>query len=260
MTEPCVTYSQAELDAMDTASLLLYYKESGNTEAQWTLVLRYEWLIRSIALQISGIYQNFAQLEDIVSEGLITLLQALEKFEPERGIKFETYASRRIRGMIVDLARKQDWVPRSVRKRSRDIDEAMQAFYHEHGRTPTDLELSTQLGLSLQQYQESLGTLDLSHVLSLEALLAQKESAGIPSPTEQFRGPAHQLEQQEEVLILARAIETLRENEQLVLSLYYKEELSMREVAQVLEISEPRVSQIHSKAIQKLRLSLSQSL
>ena len=118
-------YTEAEIEAMATADLLALYKQTGDEELKWPLVLRYEGLIKSAALQIRGVYSSFAQVDDIVSEGILTLLSSIDKFDPEKGIKFETYVAKRIRGMVIDLARKQDWLPRNIRQRAKEIDSAV---------------------------------------------------------------------------------------------------------------------------------------
>lgn len=257
--EKTVTYTEREIEEMPTEELLQLYKQTGDELLKWPLVLRYEWLVRSIALQICGVYSSFAQVDDIINEGVITLLGAVDKFEPEKGIKFETYVSKRIRGMIIDLARRQDWIPRNVRKRAKEIDQATSQLYSELGRYPTEEEICARLGVTQEKYREDLVHLDLSNVMSLETLLENKDTgtyvSGIPNgdPTSQ---PENSLQEAELRQKLVEGIESLRENEQLVLSLYYQKELNMREIAQVMEISEPRVSQIHSKAIQKLRTFL----
>jgi RNA polymerase sigma factor for flagellar operon FliA len=248
--------SGQELDDMETPDLLVLYKNTGDESLKWVLVLRYEWLVRSIALQICGVYASFAQVDDIVSEGVITLLQAIDKFDLSKNIKFETYVSKRIRGMIIDLARQQDWLPRSVRKRSREIDSAVTELYHTLGHYPTDAEICEKLGVSRAKYHEDLMHLDLSNVLSLEALLENRDTGDLGigfSSGETSAQPEQNLQEEEFRDKLTEGIRTLRDNEQLVLSLYYQKELNMREIAQVMEVSEPRVSQIHSKAIQKLR-------
>jgi RNA polymerase sigma factor for flagellar operon FliA len=256
-------YAQEEIESMDTLTLLALYKETGNQELKWPLVLRYEWLVRSIAHQIFGVYSSFAQLDDIIHEGVITLMSAIDKFEPEKGIKFETYVSKRIRGMVIDLARQQDWLPRSVRRRSREIDEAVTELYHTLGRYPTDLEICRRLGITLAKYREDLMNIDLCNVLSLESLFESREmqNSGIPVPSgDNSTQPENSLQETEFREKLVEGIRSLRENEQLVLSLYYQKELNMREIASIMEISEPRISQIHSKAIQKLRHFLEQYL
>ncbi len=252
-------YTAEEIEAMDTQDLLTLYKSTGREELKWPLVLRYEWLVRSIAIQIFGVYSSFAQLDDILHEGVITLLRAVDKYELEKGIKFETYVSKRIRGMIIDLARRQDWLPRSVRKRSRDIDTASTELYHSLGRQPNEAEICTKLGISQERYREDLVSIDLCNVISLESLFERRDLVPLGSTLsaeENTTQPEQQLQAMEFRAQLEDAIRTLREKEQLVLSLYYQEELTMREISMILEISEPRVSQIHSKAIQKLRLTL----
>ncbi|MCI9242120.1 MAG: sigma-70 family RNA polymerase sigma factor, partial [Lawsonibacter sp.] len=117
-------WTQEELEALSPEELFQAYKATGDPELKWPLVMRYVGLVRSIALQVRDVYSSFAQVDDIVNEGLLTLASAVDKFDPGKGIKFETYVSKRIRGAVIDLARRQDWVPRSVRRKARDIDQA----------------------------------------------------------------------------------------------------------------------------------------
>ena len=117
-------YTQAELDDMSKEDLLLLYKSSGDEALKWPLALRYVGLVKSIALQVRGVYSSFAQVDDIINEGVLALVGAVDKFDPDKGIKFETFVSKRIRGAVIDLARRQDWVPRSVRRKAREIDQA----------------------------------------------------------------------------------------------------------------------------------------
>ena len=138
-------YTQDEIEGMSTQELLSAYKQSGDEELKWPLVLRYEGLIKSAALQIRGVYSSFAQVDDIVSEGILTLLSSIDKFDPDKGIKFETYVAKRIRGMVIDLARKQDWLPRNIRQRAKEIDTAVSSLAKELGRFPTDHEVAGHL-------------------------------------------------------------------------------------------------------------------
>lgn len=246
-------------DELDTRELLALYKQTGDESLKWPLVLRYEGLIRSVALQVRGVYCNFAQVDDIINEGILTLLRAIDKFDPEKGVKFETYVSKRIRGMVVDLARKQDWMPRNVRQRGKEIDAAVAELSARLGRYPTEEEIARQLGVSVERYQKDAASVALSHVLSLEALMDARETEGCQFEPVSFdeRGqPEAALQEQELRLMLARGIEGLRPNEQIVLSLYYEKNLHLKEIAQVMELSEARISQIHSRAIQKLRIHM----
>lgn len=255
------SYTQKQIDDMSTEVLLLTYKQTGCQELKWPLVLRYVGLIKSIALQICGVYSNFAQVDDIINEGVIALMSAVDKFDLEKGVKFETYVAKRIRGMIIDLARRQDWLPRSVRKRAREIDQTIAELYSSLGRFPTDGEICAKLGITPTKYQEDLVNTALCNVMSLESLFESREQGdtGIAFPYSDASAQPDQLLQEKELQeSLQEGIRSLRQNEQMVLSLYYEKELNMREIAQIMGVSEPRISQVHSKAIQKLRLYLDQ--
>ena len=249
-------YTEAEIEAMDTPGLLNLYKQTGDEELKWPLVLRYEGLIKSAALQIRGVYSSFAQVDDIVSEGILTLLTSIDKFDPDKGIKFETYVAKRIRGMVIDLARKQDWLPRNIRQRAKEIDAAVSSLANELGRFPTDQEVAGHLGIPTDKYQKEAARVALSNTLSLDALMDARDLEGYRfevSSEDPAVQPEAVLEDQELQETLASGIAALQKNEQIVLSLYYEKNLHMKEIAQVMGVSEPRISQIHSRAIQKLR-------
>ncbi len=249
----------ADTTALDTMELLALYKKTGDEQIKWEIVLRYEDIVKYVAMQARGIYSGFAQVEDIINEGLITLLKAIDKFDLTQGVKFETYVSKRIRGMIIDLARRQDWVPRTVRKRAKEIDEATAELSNELGRYPTSGEMAAYLNITEERYQKDLSCIAMNHLISLESLIdtgetesprfevASKDSSSMPDAV---------LEEREHTEVLARAISHLQENEQIVLSLYYVENLLLKDIAQIMNISEPRVSQIHTRAISKLRKEL----
>ena len=248
-------YTQAELDGMSKEDLLLLYKSTGCQELKWPLVLRYVGLVKSIALQVRGVYSGFAQVDDIINEGVLALVGSVDKFDPDKGIKFETFVSKRIRGAVIDLARRQDWVPRSVRRKAREIEQAGAELYAELGRYPTDEEIAGRLGVTPEQYQEDLANSSLCNILSLDAVFEDRDQGGVDVvDSASASRPEDSLLRQELLDTLAEGITSLRENEQLVVSLYYKKNLSMKEIAQVMEVSEPRISQIHSRAIQKLKL------
>ncbi len=254
------TWSPEEVDAMSAEELFQAYKRTGDQDLKWPLVMRYTGLVKTIALQVRGVYSSFAQVDDIVNEGLLTLAGAVDKFDPEKGIKFETYVSKRIRGAVIDLARRQDWVPRSVRRKARDIDQASSELFSELGRYPTDQEMASRLGVSQDQYQEDLANSSMCNVLSLDAIFEDREENGgaeLPDGSQDSR-PEDSMLRQELLETLTKAITSLRENEQMVISLYYQKNLSMKEIAQVMEVSEPRISQLHSRAIQKLKLYMNQ--
>ena len=246
----------AELAAMEAEELLKLYKENGDEQVKWEIVLRYEHVVKHAALQVRGIYSGFAQLEDIINEGLITLLKSIDKFDIDKGVKFETFISKRIRGMVVDLARKQDWVPRNVRKRAKEIDDATMMLANELGRYPSNAELAKALQTTEEKLQKDFACIATNNVVSLEALMDANESEGMHfeiASRDEGGLPDFMLEEQEVKDTLAAAIAALQENERIVLSLYYVENLLLKEIAQVMQVSEPRVSQLHTRAVGKLR-------
>lgn len=248
--------SQSEIDAMSNEELLTAYKQTGDEQYKWPLVLRYKDLIKSAALQIRGVYNHLAQVDDIVSEGILTLVSAIDRYDPEKGVKFETFIAKRIRGMVIDVARKQDWLPRSLRKRTREIDEAVTQLYTDLGRCPTDTEVAQYLGVSVEKYHKEAAGVALGNILSLDALIDMREQdmGWFEMPARDAREQPEMVFQERELHeMLANGISSLRENEQIVLSLYYEKNLHMKEIAQVMDISAPRVSQIHARAIEKLQ-------
>ncbi|MBQ4347188.1 MAG: sigma-70 family RNA polymerase sigma factor, partial [Firmicutes bacterium] len=168
-------YSE-EMEKIETSELLSLYKATGDETYKWAFVLRYQNVIKKVALQFRGIYSHFTQVDDIISEGVLTLSNAIDKFDPEKGVKFETYVSKRIRGMIIDIARKQDWLPRNLRKRTKEIDIAVTELFSRLGRYPTDSEIAEQLGISTERYQKDAAGVALGNVLSLDAMLDMNSS------------------------------------------------------------------------------------
>ncbi len=236
--------------------LLKLYKETNDLEVKQEIVMRYIYLVKSIALQMRDIYMSFSQVDDIINEGVIAIMAAIDKFDLDKNVKFETYISKRIKGMIIDLARKQDWVPRSARKSTRDIEEAVTVLYNKLGHYPSVEEVTEYLNITPEKYRETVRKASLFNILSLDMVLAEaqdnKTSYNLPRGDESEQ-PENRLLEKEVTEILAEGISRLKEKEQTVLSLYYIEELNMKQIAYVLQVSEPRVSQIHTSAIKKLR-------
>lgn len=250
-------YTPEMLEQMETSDLLKLYKKTGDQSLKWPLVLRYENLVKNVAFQIRGVYSDFAQMEDIISEGLITLVKAIDRYDPERDAKFETYVSKRIRGMVIDLMRKQDWVSRNVRRRSKEINKAVDDLTNELGRYPTETEVAQKLGVSEIRYRKDMANIALGEMLQLDALLDSEYGYQIGMPADGAHGqPEAALQEQELQQTLAEGIASLRENEQIVISLHYVENLKLKEIAQVMNLSEPRISQLHSRAIQKLQIHM----
>ena len=241
-------YSDMSVDA-----LFAEYRKNPSDELKWEIVMRHSAIVRNIALQIQGVYCTFAQLDDIINEGLITMAKAVDKYDPSIG-KFETYVSKRIRGMIIDLARQQDWVPRPVRRRAKEIERANSELYSELGRFPTDQEIAQRLGISEEEYQDTMANSSMYSVVSLEETLESYEQIAGSEETASDMMPEASLERTELVDELANAISSLRENEQIVLSLYYQKDMKMKDIAEILGVSHARASQIHTRAIQKLKV------
>lgn len=245
-------------EKLGTQELLAFYKETGDESLKWEIVLRYTDQVKRVASQARGLFNNFAQLDDVIDEGVLVLANAVEKFDASKGIKFETYISKRLRGMMIDLARKQDWVPRQVRQNAVRLNRTTDELTEQLGHVPSSQEMAEHMGINLDEYEEMRAGVSISNLMSFEALLEGYGTDGAvvkePQPQNTSDGlPEETYLEKELYHVLTKGITSLRENEQLVLSLYYEKELSMKEIAQVMEVSAPRVSQIHSSAIQHLR-------
>lgn len=210
------SYTEDAVENLDTQELLRLYKETGDEALKWPVVLRYTDLIKSAAIQVRGVYSSFAQVDDIVNEGILTLLNAIDKYDPSKGVKFETYVSKRIRGMVIDLARKQDWIPRTIRQRGREIDKAISELTTLLGRHPTEVEVAAKLGITKERYQKDIAGIALSSVLSLDLLMDAREAddfrVEVPSRDTQTQ-PEKALETQELQQKLAEGIQMLSRNE-----------------------------------------------
>ncbi len=242
---------------MSVEMLFEEYRRNPSDELKWEIVMRHSGIVRNIALQIQGVYCTFAQLDDIINEGLITLAKAVDKYDPSIG-RFDTYVAKRIRGMIIDLARQQDWVPRPVRRRAKEIERANAELYNELGRFPTDQEVAQRLGITEDEYLDAMANSSMYNVVSLEETLEGYEQISGPEETAADMMPEASLERQEMLSALTDAISSLRENEQIVLSLYYQKDMKMKDIADILGVSHARASQIHTRAIQKLKVLLAQ--
>jgi len=196
---------------------------------------------------------------DLISYGLVGLISAIERYEPEREIKFETYAVPRIRGAIIDELRTLDWVPRSVRARAREIEKANVRLEHKLQRAPTDEEIASELGIEVEEFQESLIQISNSTIAALDELWTVSDSSGdqvslldtLPDPASP--DPAKVMDATDLKDRVADAIARLPEREKLVIALYYYENLTLREIGEVLGVTESRISQLHTKAVLRLR-------
>ncbi len=234
------------------------YRQTGDPCAREQLLVKYLPLVKNVAGRMAMGFPKSVELSDLVNTGVIGLIEAFGNFDPERGVKFETYAVPRIRGAILDELRALDWVPRSTRAKSREIERALVRLEHDLGRSPNNDELAKYLEITVKELHTALGDVASTTVLSLdEMIFGEEDNRQIPRvETVEDRSNDSILagiEKSELRAFLVVAISNLTEQEKLVIALYYYEELTLKEIGEVMRISESRVSQIHTKSILKLR-------
>ncbi len=233
------------------------FKRDGDPVARDGLILHFSALVKFVAGRVGSNLPRSVDQADLVSYGIFGLIDAIDKFEPERGFKFETYAIPRIRGAILDELRALDWVPRSVRSRARLIEQAVADLEHKLGRTPTDHELADELDWDVDQLRSHLGEISSTGFVALDEKPPTQDGDGstlgdrLPDP----RGinPESAFHEVEDKRILADAINRLPDRDRLVLTLYYYEGLTLNEIGIVLGVTESRVCQIHTKSVMSLR-------
>ncbi|MBA2765763.1 MAG: RNA polymerase sigma factor WhiG [Solirubrobacterales bacterium] len=239
------------------------YKRQGDQRAREQLIVAYSPLVKYVAGRLASGLPAHVEEADLISYGLLGLMNAVERFELEREIKFETYAITRIRGAIIDELRSQDWVPRSVRSRARDIERANAKLENRLQRAPTDEEMAAALDISVEEFQESLLQISTSTIAALDELWTVSDSSGdqvslldtLHDPG--APDPSRAVDESELKDRVADAIARLPEREKLVVALYYYENLTLREIGEVLGVTESRVSQLHTKAVLRLRSRMS---
>ena len=247
--------------AEDTQGLWLEYKRTGDPQLRERLVLTYAPLVKYVAGRLGSGLPSHVDDDDLVSYGLLGLIGAIERYEPERDVKFETYAIARIKGSIIDELRSLDWVPRSVRSRARDIERAIADLESRLGRAPTDDEIAGRLGVSQDELDASLSEISRTSIAALDELWSVSsggDQIALIDTIEDTQGPdpLFALGQTEMREAIGEAISRLPEREKLVITLYYYEELTLREIGEVLGVTESRVSQLHTKAILRLKARL----
>ena len=215
-------------------------------------------LVRRVALHVASRLPSQVELSDLTQAGFLGLLDAAQKFDADIGVRFWTYAELRIKGSILDSLRALDWVPRSVRRRRREIDAASRRLESCLGRAPSEDELAKELALTTERFRSMVDDVRCAEVSA--ELVEGLDGVDVFVRDPKAKDPHDLLERQELVALLARGIEGLSERERLVITLYYHEELTMKEVGQVLGVNESRVSQIHSKAVHRLRIRLARHL
>jgi RNA polymerase sigma factor for flagellar operon FliA len=251
---------ETNVKAVELRELWRRYKDDGDEKARERLVVAYSPLVKFIAGRMASGLPSHVEESDLISYGLLGLIGAIERFEPERDIKFETFAVARVKGAIIDELRSLDWVPRSVRSRAREIERAHAALEAKLQRAPTDEEMAEKLEMTVDEFRDALLQIANSSVLALDDLwtFADPEGGSQISVLDTIRDPGavdpeDEAQASEVKDRLADAIESLPERERLVIALYYYENLTLREIGEVLGVTESRVSQLHTKAVIGLR-------
>jgi RNA polymerase sigma factor for flagellar operon FliA len=245
----------------ETQTLWLDYRRTRDQRLRDRLILTYAPLVKYVAGRLASGLPAHVDDDDLVSYGLLGLIGAIERYDPGRDVKFETYAMARIKGSIIDELRSMDWVPRSVRSRARDIERAIAELEARLGRAPTDEEIAEKLGLSEDELNASLSEISRTSIAALDELwtVSGGDQIALIDTIEDTEGadPQAELAYTEMREAIADAIARLPEREKLVVTLYYYEELTLREIGEVLGVTESRVSQLHTKAILRLKARLS---
>lgn len=230
------------------------YTKNPTQEMRVQIIIEYAPLVKIVAGRLSMYLGGNVEYEDLVSYGVFGLIDAIDKFDTNKDVKFETYASLRIRGSILDQIRKMDWIPRTVRQRQRKIDEAIKSLEARTGKTPTDEMLAEELGVSGEELLSWQSQLKVTNVVSLnEFVESGNEPVMDAKGNFRFAQPEEVIAETELKRMLKDAMQLLTEKEQKVILLYYYEDLTLKEISRVLEVSESRISQLHTKALQKMK-------
>ena len=242
------------MKAVDRGKLWDSYREKPTPELREQIIIEYAPLVKVVAGRLSMYLGKNVEFDDLVSYGVFGLIDAIDKFDLSKDVKFETYASLRIRGSILDQIRKMDWIPRNVRQKQKKIDDAIKIIEMRTGKNATDEEIAIELGLSDEELLDWQSQLKVTNVVSLNEFVEQgTEPAMDAHSNSHFIQPEDMVSQQELKQMLEEALGLLTEKENKVVLMYYYEDLTLKEISQVLEVSESRVSQLHTKAIAKMR-------
>ncbi len=233
------------------------YKEKNDKQAKDELIVHYVELVKIIAGRLYGDYNRHVEYDDLVSYGILGLIDAIEKFDHRKKVKFETYANIRIRGAIIDQLRNLDWVPRSLRTKYKRFEDAVSQLQSVYGNQYTDQQLADQLGMDITEMNRFLNEISSFSIVSLEEKFEEQINFDIKTDYDDF-DPEQVLDKKVMFNLLKEGIDALPEREGLIISLYYYDEMTYKEIAEILEISESRISQLHTKAIGRLRVAINQ--
>lgn len=242
------------MDEKEKKALWEEYAQTRSSKVREQLIIEYAGLVKIVAGRM-GMYLGYTvEYDDLVGYGIFGLIDAIDKYELTKGVKFETYASLRIRGAILDQIRKMDWIPRTIRQKQKKLETAMQDLEKRLGRVASNEELAAELEISVSELEELINQTTLTNLVSLDEYLEQGSEVRVEAGNQpRFEQPEQVMERQELKKILAEAIDTLTEKEQRVIAFYYFEELTLKEISKILDVSESRVSQLHTKALKKMK-------
>lgn len=218
------------------------------------IINEYAYLIKYVAGRLSMYFGSNVEFDDLVGYGAFGLIDAIDKFDINKGVKFETYASLRIRGSIIDSIRDLDWVPRSLRQKNKELEKVYAELENDMGHSASDKEVAEKLGISMDEFYKLLNDVNVSSMMSLEEFMEQNYERGLGIPSENIEDkPEDYVQNAELKQILAEAINKLPEKEKTVISFYYFEELTLKEISAIMNVTESRISQLHTKALLRMR-------
>ncbi len=234
------------------------YDKIKSSEIREKIILEYAPLVKLVAGRLSMYLGYSVEYDDLVGYGIFGLIDAIDKYDSMKAVKFETYASLRIRGAILDQIRKMDWIPRTIRQKQKKIDAVIKEIELTTGKTATEEEIAAGLGISEEEYADWQSQMKITNVVSLNEYMEQGSEVPVEPNrhTSHFDSPEENIEKEELKKMLEEALELLTEKEKKVILLYYYEELTLKEISHVLEVSESRVSQLHTRALQKMKEKL----
>lgn len=247
------------MNETERKKLLEDYAKKKSPELREKIILEYAPLVKLVAGRLSMYLGYNVEYEDLVSYGIFGLIDSIDKFDYMKEVKFETYASLRIRGSILDQIRKMDWIPRTIRQRQKQIDAVSKEIELNTGRAATDEEIAKGLGITDEELLDWQSQMKITGVVSLNEYMEQGSDVSQDyshNTTSRFVGPEEQIEKDELMKTLGEALELLTEKEQKVITLYYYEDLTLKEISNILEVSESRISQLHTRALQKMKTKM----
>lgn len=232
------------------------YMKNKTPEIREQLILEYANVVNLVAGRLSMYLGYTVEYDDLVGYGIFGLIDAIDKYDTSKNVKFETYASLRIRGSILDQIRKMDWIPRTLRQKQKQMDTAAAKLEAENGRPATADEIAEELGISRDEYDNWKTEAEFTNMVSLDDYLEQGSEGRMETFGAKFQQPENAIQKKELKQMLVEALNTLTEKEQKVITFYYYEELTLKEISQILSVSESRISQLHTKALQKIKVHL----